>query len=84
MEVRRQFQSDTAANSAEMSCALGSALEALGRREEALPLLRHDCPIHDASGMPDPLITAWGRAALRRAERGQRRSIRASRSRLDK
>jgi len=70
LEIRRQDRADTTFGPAQMACALGSALEALGRREEALRLLRQACPIHDAGAVPDPLIAKWGRAAVRRAQRG--------------
>lgn len=50
------------------TCLLGVVLTARGQRVEARPLLEQGCPLHDAWGWADPLISAWGRAALREVQ----------------
>jgi serine/threonine-protein kinase len=47
-------------------CALGAALAAAGRLDEATPLLREACPRHDRWGLSSPVVTKWGRDALAR------------------
>jgi hypothetical protein len=48
-------------------CMLGVALAAAGRHGEALGHLRQGCAALDSTGIEDPLITRWGRAALKSA-----------------
>ncbi len=50
----------------QIQCVLGAALAARGRREEARVALGQGCPAHDAWGLANPLVTAWGREALAR------------------
>lgn len=52
--------------SAQVECVLGAALAARGRREEARRALEHACPVHDAWGLANPMVTGWGREALAR------------------
>jgi tetratricopeptide (TPR) repeat protein len=50
-------------------CGLGVSLLALGKRDEATPLLRRGCPLHERWGLAQPSLVAWGRAALQAIER---------------
>ncbi len=52
----------------QVQCVLGAALAAEGRREEARQALRQGCPAHDAWGLANPRVTAWGREALARVQ----------------
>lgn len=52
---------------AQAECMLGISLAAARRGSEARDHLRAGCAVLDSAGIEDPLITRWGRAALRSA-----------------
>ncbi len=52
---------------AQAECMLGVSLAAVHRQSEAVEHLRAGCTVLDSTGIEDPLITRWGRAALRSA-----------------
>ncbi len=52
----------------QMACLLGAALARGGRAAEARAQLELGCPQMDGWGLAEPLITAWGKAALKRVQ----------------
>jgi tetratricopeptide (TPR) repeat protein len=64
MELQEGYGSSGDRYRGQAACLLGVALAAQGRRAEARPHLEQGCPVYDAWGMADPLIKAWGKAAL--------------------
>jgi tetratricopeptide (TPR) repeat protein len=64
-EVQSELQNGADHALAQAECLLGVALEGAGRRVEARPHLRQGCAVLEIGGIEDPLITAWGKEALR-------------------
>jgi len=66
-EVQSELQNGADHALAQAECLLGVALEGAGRRGEARNHLQQGCAVLEVGGIEDPLITRWGRAALKSA-----------------